>query len=254
MTRHRQGGMNPALLGICLAVLLAGCAGTPPPPPSVDPEPPVARDADQTTANPLAIYDPLEPFNQRVYRFNALADRYVLLPALDVYRTVAPPPARQGISNFFDNIGEIVTFANTLLQGKGHDAAVTLGRFLVNSTLGVAGLMDPATDLGLARRDEDFGQTLGAWGMGPGPYLVLPLLGPSTLRDTGGLAADFGIEFAFDPLLLSGNPGRRVAYWTAYALDTRERQDFRYYQTGSPFEYTLVRLIYVNFRALQIER
>lgn len=232
-------------------VWLTGCAGTPPPA-SIDPATNPLTPAANTTANPLAIYDPLEPLNRRVYRFNALVDEYLLLPALDAYKTVVPEPARTGVSNFFQNLGEIDTFVNTLLQAKPKEAAITLARFLVNSTVGLAGLFDPATALGLPRQEEDFGQTLGVYGFNTGPYLVLPFFGPATLRSGLGLGAAFTLDFAVDPLGLRGNPARRLAYWPLFVLHTRDQQDFRYYQTGSPFEYALVRFIYVNYRQLQV--
>lgn len=248
---HPMRVLAPLLAGTL--IWLTGCAGTPPPA-SVDSATDTDTPAKQTTANPLAIYDPMEPLNRRIYRFNALADRYALLPALHAYRTVTPAVARTGIANFFRNLAEITTFANTILQAKPQAATITLSRFLINSTVGLAGLFDPATRLGLARRNEDFGQTLGVYGVETGPYLVLPLLGPSTLRDGIGVGAGFALEFAIDPLSLEGNNVRRVAYWTLYGLNTREQQQFRYYQTGSPFEYTLVRLVYVNRRSLLIEQ
>lgn len=238
---------------IFVLVLLAGCAGTPPPAtidPTTDPNTPAAK----TTANPLAIYDPLEPLNRRIYHFNALLDEYLLLPALNLYQSVVPEPARTGVSNFFRNLAEINTFANTLLQAKFREAAITLARFLVNSTIGLAGLFDPATALGLPRQREDFGQTLGYYGVDAGPYLVLPFFGPATLRSSLGLGASFALNLAIDPLSLSRHPARRALYWPLFTLDTRSRLDFRYYQTGSPFEYALVRFIVINYQELQIAR
>lgn len=242
-----------APLVLALALSLAACAGTPPPP-AIDAGTPDATPAEQTTANPLAIHDPLEPMNRYVYRFNALADEYVLLPALRAYRAVTPRPVRTGVANFFDNIGEITTFWNALLQAKPKVAGITLSRFAINTTVGIAGLFDPATRLGLARQQEDFGQTLGVWGIDAGPYLVLPFFGPSSLRDSTGLGGDFAVEFAIDPVSLEDHNARRAVYWSLYALDRRERTEFRYYQTSSPFEYTLVRMVYMNYRAMEVER
>ncbi|MES1943460.1 VacJ family lipoprotein [Salinisphaera sp. PC39] len=241
------------ILTLAATLALGGCAGTPAPS-VIDGDTPPDTPAAATTANPVAIYDPWEGFNRRMYRFNAAADRYVLLPALRAYRTVAPRPVRTGVANFLDNLDEITTFWNALLQAKPATAGVTLARFAINTTAGIGGLFDPATALGLQRREEDFGQTLGVWGVDTGPYLVLPFFGPSTLRDGAGLSADLAVEFALDPLALEDHDVRRLAYWTLYALDKRDRTEFRYYQTGSPFEYTLVRLVYVNYRQLEIER
>ncbi len=230
---------------------LGGCASTPPPS-TVDPNTPASVPADQTTANPLAIDDPLSPLNRRIYRFNALTDRYVLLPAVHIYDTVAPEPVRDGIGNFFSNLGEINTFANSVLQLKAKSAGVTASRFVINSTVGLAGFFDPATHIGLNQRDEDFGQTLGHYGAGTGPYLVLPFFGPSNMRDAGGIAVDQGLFYVIDPLQINGNLPASAAYNVFFALNKREQTNFRYYQTGSPFEYLLVRMVYQNYRALKV--
>ncbi|WP_348765763.1 VacJ family lipoprotein [uncultured Salinisphaera sp.] len=242
----------PCAVLLLLCLWLGGCASTPVPQ-TVSPDTPDDVPVAETTANPLAIYDPWEGFNRRVYRFNALADRYVLMPVVQTYRTVTPGFARTGVQNFFSNLGEINTFANSVLQAKPTSSVVTLSRFALNTTVGLAGLFDPASAIGLEQRNEDFGQTLGYYGVGAGPYLVLPFFGPSTLRDSIGLAGDQGLIFALDPLQLDDHPWARVPYWALYAINTRDSVSFRYYQTGSPFEYTLVRLVYMNYRALLIE-
>lgn len=242
-----------AALVVFACLMLGACASTPPPK-TVDPQTPDAVPVTQTTANPLAINDPLEGFNRRVYRFNALADRYLLMPVVQVYRKLTPGFARTGVQNFFANVSEINTFVNSVLQIKPKGAAVTLSRFAINSTVGLAGLFDPATAIGLNKRDEDFGQTLGYYGVGAGPYLVLPFFGPSSLRDTVGLAGDQGLFFVLDPLQIENNTPARTAFFTMYVINTRDTVNFRYYQTGSPFEYTLVRLVYMNYRALQVEQ
>lgn len=205
----------------------------------------------------IAADDPLEPFNRRMYRFNAQFDRWVFLPAVNGYRLVMPDFAEKGVSNFFDNLLEIRNFANNALQVKGKDSLVTGGRFLINSTLGIAGLFDPATKMGLLRREEDFGQTLGFWGVGAGPYLVLPLLGPSGLRDAGGLAVDYAVGYSADLLDVNGDADKdaeRIGLNLLNAVDTRSTTAFRYYQTGSPFEYVLVRYAYTRMREIQVER
>ncbi len=137
--------------------------------------------------------DPLERFNRAVFKLNRGVDRAVARPAAKVYVAVTPKPVRAGVSNFMQNIGYPVTIANDLLQGKPLQMTRDLGRLLVNTTLGVGGLFDPATKMGLVANDEDFGQTLGKWGLHPGPYLMLPLLGPATIRDTFGRAGDVAI-------------------------------------------------------------
>lgn len=247
-TRRRTGG-----LALTAALMLCGCAGTPPPS-SIDEDAGSSVPAAETTANPLAIYDPWEGMNRRIYHFNAAADRYLLLPMVRVYRAVLPHPVRTGVAHFLDNMGEITTFWNAVLQAKPETAGVTLARFAINTTAGIGGLFDPATAVGLRRRNEDFGQTLGMWGFESGPYLVLPFFGPSNLRDGLGLSGDLAAEYALDPLAFEDHHARRAAYWTLYAIDKRDRTEFRYYQTGSPFEYTLVRLVYTNYRELEIGR
>ena len=131
----------------------------------------------------LAEKDPLEGFNRAVWAVNRGADKVVVKPVTQVYRAVAPKPARDGVRNFFANVTEPFSFINNILQGKGDRAGRNLGRFLVNTTVGIGGLFDPASRMGIKRADEDMGQTLAAWGANGGPYIVLPLLGPSTLRD-----------------------------------------------------------------------
>lgn len=153
-----------------------------------------------TTINPgssaQAERDQFEDVNRRVYGFNRGLDRYALRPATQVYRTVVPVPARRSVTNAFNNIDEPLSFINAVLQGKVKQAFRTLDRLLINSTLGVGGLADHATGLGRPEEPEDFGQTLAVWGVSSGPYLMLPLIGPSTLRDLVG----FGVDQLSDPV------------------------------------------------------
>jgi len=128
--------------------------------------------------------DPWEGWNRGVYKFNKAADDYVAKPITLGYQAVTPDLVEQGVSNFFANLEDVPNMFNNLLQGKVGDSFSDLGRLLINSTVGIAGFWDPASEMGLEKHDEDFGQTLGAWGVSSGPYLMLPLLGPSTLRDT----------------------------------------------------------------------
>lgn len=134
--------------------------------------------------------DPWEPVNRVVFRFNDTLDTYALRPVAKGYDRIMPEFLNDGVSNVFNNLGEPKNLVNNLLQGKMHDASVDLARFLMNTTVGVVGVFDVATRMGLQRNDEDFGQTLGAWGVQSGPYVMLPLFGPSTVRDTGGFAAE----------------------------------------------------------------
>ncbi|SFS02718.1 MlaA family lipoprotein [Sphingomonas jatrophae] len=139
--------------------------------------------------------DPLEGFNRAVWGFNQTADRFVVKPVTVVYRFVTPRPVRRGVSRIFANLNEPWSFINNLLQGKPGRAVQNLGRFVVNTTVGVAGLGDPASDLGIRPAPEDFGQTLARWGIKSSTYIVLPLLGPSTIRD--GIGS--GVAMVADP-------------------------------------------------------
>ena len=143
----------------------------------------------------LAERDPLEGFNRGVWAVNRGADKILVKPVTQVYRAIAPRPARDGVRNFFTNISEPWSLINNVLQGKFNRAARNLGRFAVNSTVGIGGLFDHASRMKINRADEDFGQTLAAWGANGGPYVMLPLLGPSTLRDGMGM----GIAQLADP-------------------------------------------------------
>ncbi len=156
-------------LFILAAVMLTGCATT------------------SGTANPK---DPLEPFNRSMFAFNDGLDKVVIKPVVTVYTSVFPDFFRTGVSNFFSNIGDVWIGANNLLQGKPKEAVSDIGRVLVNSTIGLLGFLDPATDMGLQHHNEDFGQTLAVWGVGSGAYVVLPVFGPRTVRDSFGLVAD----------------------------------------------------------------
>lgn len=134
--------------------------------------------------------DPLEPFNRAMFSFNDGIDQAILKPVAKGYKAVTPGFARTHVSNFFQNLGDVWGTANAGFQFKGRKFLTGLFRFGVNSTFGLAGLVDVATPLGLERPEEDFGQTLGYWGIKSGPYLVLPILGPSNVRDTIGMVAD----------------------------------------------------------------
>ena len=128
--------------------------------------------------------DPLEPFNRRMFTFNDKVDRVVLKPVATAYKNTLPYLVRKGVSNFFDNLKDAWSIVNNTLQLKGEAAGDSFFRFGVNTFMGLGGVLDVASEMGIERHTEDFGQTLGYWGVAPGPYIVLPLLGPSTLRDT----------------------------------------------------------------------
>lgn len=143
----------------------------------------------------VAQIDPFERVNRAVFSFNETADQYVIKPIAEGYQFILPEFVRTGVTNFFSNINDVLIAANNLLQGKPGNAASDIGRFFVNSTIGVLGLFDVATDMGLDKNREDFGQTLGVWGIGDGPYVVLPFFGPSNVRDTVGFVVDVETDF-----------------------------------------------------------
>ena len=141
--------------------------------------------------------DPLEGYNRAAYEFNDGVDRYFLKPVAQGYDAITPDPVQLGISNFFSNLDDVLVIVNDLLQLKLVQFASDTGRFLINSTLGLGGLIDWATEFGLEKHNEDFGQTLGHWGVPAGPYVVIPFIGPSNFRDFGGNYADTA---SFDPI------------------------------------------------------
>lgn len=167
------------------------------------------------------VNDPFEPLNRVFFKVNLAADKLVFLPAAKGYG-VLPQEAREGIRNFLNNLDSPVIFANDLLQGESDRAGTTLLRFGINSTIGLAGLVDVAEDLGYARHSEDFGQTLATYGVGEGPYIYLPVIGPAPTRDLSGRAVDF----AFDPLTYAQWEDKyfwSLARLSVDALDLRER-------------------------------
>ena len=138
--------------------------------------------------------DPLEPFNRAMFSFNDTVDDAVIKPVAKAYRAVLPGLVRTGISNVFSNLEDVWISVNDVLQGKFQQGFEDFGRFLLNSTFGIAGIFDIASEAGLPKNNEDFGQTLGSWGIGTGAYLVLPILGPSTVRDGFGLLFDVSAD------------------------------------------------------------
>ncbi len=144
-----------------------------------------------TTGDPR---DPIESVNRGIYYFNDGVDTMFVKPLAEVYRGVLPPLARTGVNNVFSNLNDVIVALNNLLQGKFDAAISDIARLMVNTTVGLIGIFDVATEAGLEKHNEDFGQTLGYWGIGDGPYLVLPFLGPRNLRDTAGLIGDFKLD------------------------------------------------------------
>ncbi|MDG9924886.1 MULTISPECIES: VacJ family lipoprotein [unclassified Pseudomonas] len=210
------------------------------------------REFERSTASALHVYDPWEPWNRRVYHFNYRFDEWVFLPVVRGYRYVTPSVVRSGVSNFFGNLGDVPNLLNSLLQFKGKRSLQTTGRLLVNTTVGVVGLWDPATRIGLPKQNEDFGQTLGFYGVPDGPYVMLPLLGPSNLRDTGGKVFDFVAESQINYLNMAEISSDHPEITALRVVDLRNTTNFRYGQLNSPFEYEKVRYVYREARKLQI--
>lgn len=158
-------------------------------------------------------HDPLEPLNRSIYEFNSDFDSSLLRPIAEGYKKVIPEPVNDSISNFFGNLDDFVTLINDLLQFKFTQAVSDSSRLVWNSTVGILGLFDVASHMGLPKHEEDFGQTFGHWGIGPGPYLVLPFFGPSSLRDSAGLltSANWNIH----PIYWIED---RTTFWGAVAL------------------------------------
>jgi phospholipid-binding lipoprotein MlaA len=205
----------------------------------------------------IDAYDPLEDFNRVMYNFNSYFDKYIFLPVVSGYEFVTPDYIEDRISNFFDNLRELKTLVNSVLQLKGEETGITCGRFIANSTIGLAGFYDPATYFGWIRQKEDFGQTLGVWGVGPGPYLVLPIFGPSSFRDGSGFLVDSAFRtLVWDAAMddVDGKSTILMALNTLNAIDARHRVSFRYHKSGSPFEYELVRRLYLDLREIEIAK
>lgn len=183
--------------GMVLALSLAGLASTA----HAQPAPATAK-AEAATGNPK---DPLERFNRGVFMFNGVVDHFLIKPVAEAYEAVVPKLVRTGVGNVFGNVGDVWSAANLALQGKGARAFEMTVRVGLNTVMGLGGVFDIATEAGLERQSEDFGQTLATWGMPSGPYLVLPLLGSSTVRDTAAL----GLDQAFSSAVFTSREPQR---------------------------------------------
>ena len=198
-------------------------------------------------------YDPFEGWNRGVYAFNETVDKAALEPSARAYRAFTPGFFREGVRNFLSNLRQPVVFANTVLQGNADASTATAGRFLINSTVGVAGVFDVASTLGMEKHNEDFGQTLAVWGVEDGPYIMLPILGPSNLRDGTGRFVDRY------PHPLNWNTEYSESTWAwslrgLNGLDTRARAQgvFATMETTAIDPYVQVRSAYRQLRAEQI--
>jgi phospholipid-binding lipoprotein MlaA len=231
-----------------LTLVVAGLAGCATPPPADDPD--AVADFKQTN-------DPLEPTNRVFYAINNGLDTVILKPAAEAYRFVVPTPVRNGIHNLLSNIGTPVQLTNDMLEGKPKRAGDTLMRFVINTTVGVGGIFDLATKWGYPDHDADFGMTLALWGVPEGPFLFLPVLGPTDPRDAVG----FGVDVALDPFTWIGWPhdtGLTVFKWTRYglnAVDARERvlDAIEQIKKTALDPYATFRSLYRQHRHAQIE-
>lgn len=243
--RSKAAALLTMLLPLATVI---GCAAVPP-----------ASDR-EARAEFEARNDPLEPFNRRVYAFNRAVDALFLKPAAIFYRALTPPPVRSGVSNALHNLKSPVILANDLMQAEFERAGNTASRFAINSTLGVGGLGDPAADqFGIAKHSEDFGQTLAVWGVGEGPFLMLPLLGPSNPRDAVGFAVD---SFVLDPFawwVRVRNDDRALYSYVRLgltALDARSAnfEGIEDVERNSLDPYAALRSLYRQFRAKEINQ
>ncbi len=199
-----------------------------------------------STGNP---HDPLEPINRKVFAFNDTLDTVALQPVAKAYVATTPLPVRSGIGNFFANLEDVWTGLNNLLQGKVGRAGSDVGRLLINSTVGIFGLFDVASELGLEKHEEDLGQTLGVWGVGPGPYLVLPLFGSTTLRDTANFASSY-----VDPIPRIERVATRNTLRAVKLVDTRAQllNAGRALDEAAIDKYAFMRDFYLKRRRSQI--
>lgn len=211
---------------------------------------PVADPTLPPPAQQAASYDPWETFNRRVHRFNNAVDRRVAKPLATAYVNVVPRPVRLGVGNFFNNLSQPVSAVNALLQGKPKQAGQSFGRFLLNSTLGIAGIFDPATAARIPNKSEDFGQTLGVWGWKKSRYIELPLFGPRTFRDIVGMAGDAPLS----PIRQIEEDRVRVFLQGLQLVDLRAQlMSTDSFRVGAADDYALVRDAWMQRRQYQIQ-
>jgi len=198
------------------------------------------------------VYDSLDPFestNRSMYEFNENLDKAILEPAADTYDYVTPKPFRKLVNNVFNNAKYPITIANDLLQGKGKEFIQDTSRFIINTTIGLAGIFDPAASMGFQYRDEDFGQTLATWGLPQGPYMMVPFLGPYTLRELIGDVVDG----SFSPLLNLDNSNSKIALNIADQIQKRSSLSALEEELYSSFDpYLYIRDSYFQNRKYKI--
>lgn len=224
-----------AILVLAAGLSLAGCASAP------------------ATSDPSQPNDPLESMNRGIFSFDQKVDRYVVKPSAQAYVDVVPEPARNGMHNFLTNLDLPVTFANDVLQGEVTRAGQTFGRFTINSTIGVAGILDLATPMGIPYHSEDFGQTLAVYGVPEGPYLVLPFFGPDPPRDLAGQVADVFLDpFTYVKLREHGWYSFGRAYFSLLDLRSRNLGTLEGIERSSVDYYASVRSLYRQLRNNEI--
>ncbi|MBM9519248.1 VacJ family lipoprotein [Desulforhopalus vacuolatus] len=252
--RNKMRHRTFCIFALFVVLLAAGCAKNDQQNLNLEPPMyPISEYVNPDIDYPIDVYDPFEGFNRCMYTFNYYFDSYIFIPIVNGYEYVTPDYVERRIYHFVNNIFEFTNFTNNLLQLKFEEAGVTVLRFVINSTVGIAGLWDPATYMGLNLKYEDFGQTLGYYGVGDGPYLVLPVLGPSNLRDTTGLITDVvTFSLAGPPAWLDDDSATWI-FTGITAINKRRYESFRYYQTGSPFEYEMIRMLYTAKREIMVD-
>ena len=193
--------------------------------------------------------DPLEPMNRAIFGFNEIVDDNILKPVAKTYKYITPDPIETGVSNFFSNVGEVSTITNDVLQLKFSQAAYDLARFSINTTIGILGIFDVASSMGFKKNKEDFGQTLGYWGLPQGPYLVIPFFGPSSIRDAPGLYADMQIS----PAEQLHNK-EELAFTTLKIVDIRARllRATKILDTAAKDKYIFIRESYLQQREMLV--
>jgi len=232
------------LFGLLLfgGLSLGGCATLPP------------ADDLEAVAEFERLNDPVEPLNRGIHKFNDIMDKALLKPLAITYKFIIPAPLRRLVTNVLRNLGEPLTLVNDILQGKGKRAGTTLGRFVTNTTIGIGGSFDVATDMGMERHTEDFGQTLGVWGLEEGPFIVLPLLGPSNIRDGVGQIGNFYMDPVSIAISKANVKGLSLGRIAARAIDARYRnlETLRELENSSIDIYATMRSAYRQNRRKEV--
>ncbi|MGI9281556.1 MAG: MlaA family lipoprotein [Endozoicomonas sp.] len=200
----------------------------------------------------MDVYDPLESLNRQVFVLNRQLDRYFLEPVMQLYETVTPSFARIGVANFFQNLKEVPTIMNGILQLDGERTVKSTSRLLINSTLGMLGLFDPAESMGLPHKRNEFGTTLAKYGIGAGPYLIIPIIGPYSLRDVSGLVVDLTAEDYVDFMGVPSQVFSEPEVFAIYGINYRYTVPMSYDDFSSPFSYDMIRFLYTRKRELEL--